>query len=377
MAKRRLTVLVMAVVLGTGLIVGLVFIGSAATSPAPAAPLSPASATAKAAGTPTNRIRWNGANWYLHGANVPWYNWGCDFGCNAANGKTGGVSTNLPTLSAGFARMKDAGMHVARWWVFPGDPAQILRDDSGAPTGIDPAVYTDFDAALQLAERYDIYYNFVLFSAPTNIPTTWQTDPAQRAKLIDALGPLFARYADNPRIISWEPYNEPENDIWKFRIAQQAVVDTGTAIAQSVHANAPGTYVTIGNFKAEGMKMWINAGLDYYSPHWYDYMSSGDNCVICNHYSHYAAWGIDKPIVVGEYYSATLDTAPHSSTYRNNYWYTNGFAGAWSWSLFPDRTHDQLETDFAAAAGFSAEHNDFGPAMWSTPTANPTTPTAK
>jgi hypothetical protein len=75
---------------------------------------------------------------------------GCDFGCNATNAKTGGVSTNSPTLSAGFARMKDAGMHVARWWVFPGDAAQILRDGSAAPTDIDPAVYTDFDAALQL-----------------------------------------------------------------------------------------------------------------------------------------------------------------------------------------------------------------------------------
>jgi len=157
MAKGLLIVLVAAFLLSIGVILRQVFFISPATSPTPTAPTSPASPTSKAAGTPTNRIPWNGANWYLHGANVPWYNWGCDFGCNVTNGKTGGVSTNIPTLSAGFAQMKNAGMHVARWWVLPGDPAQIIRDASGTPTGIDPSVYTDFDAALQLAEQYDIY----------------------------------------------------------------------------------------------------------------------------------------------------------------------------------------------------------------------------
>jgi hypothetical protein len=256
--------------------------------------------------------------------------------------------------------MKQAGMHVARWWVFPGDPAQILRDASGVPTGLDPAIYRDFDAALQLAEEFDIYYNFVLFSAPTDIPVSWQADPLQRAKLIDTLSPLFARYADNPRVFSWEPYNEPENDIWKYRIAQQPVVDTGTAIVQSVHAHAPNTYVTMGSFQAEGMKLWINAGLDYYSPHWYDYMR-GDNAMLCRTYDDYAAWGIDKPIVIGEYYTATIGETPFTSAYRYNYWYTKQYAGAWAWSLFPAQTTDQMAIDFSAAGAFAAQYRDIGP----------------
>lgn len=318
------------------------------------------SAVAPPAGPATNRIAWNGGRWYLHGANVPWYAWGCDFGCNPANGKTGGVSTNLPVLRAAFARMRDAGMHIARWWVFPGDPAQILRDAAGAPTSLDPAIYADFDAALALAEEFDIAYDFVLFSAPTHIPVAWQTDPAQRARLIDALSPLFARYAHHPRIFSWEPYNEPENDIWKSRIAQQPVVETGTAIAQSVHANAPGTYVTIGHFQAIGMLMWRNAGLDYYSPHWYDYML-GDNCIYCHDAAYYTAWGIDKPIVVGEYYTGGPESSPGGSAERIGYWYASNYAGAWAWSLFPDKTADRLAVDFAAARAFAAQHDDIGP----------------
>jgi hypothetical protein len=356
MRKGLVITLVAASILSVSILLRQVFfLPPTPTTPAPLA-LSSGAGVAR-----PNRILWNGANWYLHGANVPWYHWGCDFGCNATNGRTGGVSTNIPALAEGFARMKKAGMQVARWWVFPGDAAQILRDASGIPTGLDPAIYTDFDAALQLAEEYDIYYNFVLFSAPTHIPSSWQSDPAQRARLVDALSPLFARYAENPRVFSWEPYNEPENDIWKLRIGQQPVVDTGTAIAQSVHTHAPGTYVTIGSFQAEGMKMWLNAGLDYYSPHWYDYMR-GDNCMVCHDYDYYAAWGIDKPIVIGEYYTATASDSPYNSTYRHNFWYSSNYAGAWAWSLFPDQTADRLAIDFLAAQVFAAQYRDIGPA---------------
>src|SRR4029079_13619907 len=53
-----------------------------------------------------NRITWKGQQWYVHGANVPWYNWGCDFGCN----NSGGVMGNKPTLSTGFQKLKDANM---------------------------------------------------------------------------------------------------------------------------------------------------------------------------------------------------------------------------------------------------------------------------
>jgi hypothetical protein len=38
-------------------------------------------------------------------------------------------------------------MHVLRWWVFEGDPWQITRNAGGAPVGVTPAVYADFDAA--------------------------------------------------------------------------------------------------------------------------------------------------------------------------------------------------------------------------------------
>jgi len=94
------------------------------------------------------RVPWQGQDWYLLGANLPWYNWGCDFGC----GPNGGASspTVRAALDSGFSRLEASGVNVARWWVFPGNPWQITRDASGLPTGINPAVYDDFDAALEV-----------------------------------------------------------------------------------------------------------------------------------------------------------------------------------------------------------------------------------
>ena len=156
----------------------------------PAPPAKPAeaaiSATSPSQGRTTtgplgagSRIPWLGQSWYFNGANVPWLNWQKDFG----GGQNGGVShpDNVRTIGAGLANAKANGVNVVRWWVFEGDPWQIKRDEPGAPTELDEAVFADFDAALDLAEQHDLYYVFVLFSAPSHIPAAWMEDPASAA----------------------------------------------------------------------------------------------------------------------------------------------------------------------------------------------------
>ncbi len=319
--------------------------------------------TPASAACPSNRIPWQGGCWYVDGANVPWFNWGCDFGCNALAGKSGGVSTNSAALAAGFQRMQGAGMHVARWWVFPGKPWQITTDASGAPTGINPAVYPDFDAALLLAQQYNIYFDFVLFCGASSscLPTSWETNPAQQAALATALGTLFAHYQGNPHILSWEIFNEPDFDVWNGKISQQAAVSTAAAITASIHSHAPGTYATVGTGFSDGMWMFHGIGLDYYAPHWYDYMSSGGYCLICHPAAYYATAAENKPLVVGEFYTGTASTTPYSSAYRFNDWYTNGFAGAWAWSLFPSKTGDGMAIDLTAAQAFAGQNAAIGP----------------
>jgi hypothetical protein len=302
-----------------------------------------------------SKITWQGRTWNVTGVNMPWYNWGCDFGCNA----NGGVVQTRATIGPRFATMQNDGLHTVRWWVFPGaNPWQITVDGAGRPTGIHAAVFADFDAALELADQYDVYYNFVLFSGATHVTRSWIDNPDHRAALAQALGALFARYRNNPRVVSWEIFNEPEFQIWNGEISEANTVAAARAIADAVHANSD-ALVTIGNASAAAIPMWNSVNLDYYAPHWYDYMSGGgDWCMECNNYDYYRTrFGITKPMVAGEIYLAS-DINPLA---RVNSFYDKGYAGVWGWSLFYERTNDRFQVDMTAMRTFASSRPDIGP----------------
>ena len=324
--------------------------------PTPTPPPTPPSPTPTPPPDPNteNRISWNGQEWYLHGANMPWYNWSCDFGCN----NNGGVSqaSIKSEINTRFNQLDSANIHVVRWWMFPGNPWQITRSGNGTPTDINNAIYADIDAALDLAETHDLYYTFVLFSAPSDIPQSWLNDSTQRQALANTLQELFDHYENHPRIMTWEVFNEPEWDMWNGVVNSNNTVAAVTAIANAVHASS-NKYVTVGSAMLDGLPFWTNTPVDYYDAHWYDYMSPGDWCAICTDYDEVKArYGLTKPLVIGEFY-AGYDVDPN----RFNYWYDNGYAGAYPWSLFPEKTNDGMQINMNAAGSFGNSKPDIGP----------------
>ena len=61
--------------------------------------------------------------------------------------------------------MQNAGVHVARWFLFFYGRAGITYDqNNGTPTGLDDALFNDLDAAIGIAQTYDIKIVFVLIS---------------------------------------------------------------------------------------------------------------------------------------------------------------------------------------------------------------------
>lgn len=321
-----------------------------------ALPERPAAGLGARALSPGSRIPWQGQDWFLGGANVAWLNWQRDFG----GGTKDGISQpdNRALLSTTFANAKASGVNVLRWWTFEGDAWQITRDASGAPAGLDAAIYQDFDTALALAEEHDLYYVFVLFSAPSHLPPAWLNDPAQRQQLADALAPLFARYRDNPRVLSWEVFNEPDHDVWDKKVGEEEMRATVRVVVDAIHAHS-NAYATLGMMMLDGLPMAKGLGLDYYQAHWYDYMASGDWCAICTDYATVKArYGLDAPLVIGE---VNVNPEIDSPQQRLEDLYQKGYAGAWPWMLFHEKTFDKIAVDLGAMRAFAGRHPDLGP----------------
>ncbi len=299
----------------------------------------------------SNRLTWAGKSRFSGGANLPWYNWGCDFGCGA---KSGVSSPDVRSaVAARVGQLRRTGLDTVRWWLLePAQPGVIwqIAPGSNGRLRLDPGVYTDLDAALQIAEQEDVYFVFVLFAGvgPEHLPPAWLNDSAQRQELADALAPLFSKYAGHKRILAWELFNEPEWQIWRGEASEEDTVALARLLVDTIRPRTS-TLITIGSAMIDGIPMWRNVDLDFYSPHWYQNMSSGGWCALCRDYASIASqYGITKPIVIGEW-----DGAPGSGADKRwQHWLDAGYAGAWGWSLFPDHTSDQISFDFGVAASF-------------------------
>jgi hypothetical protein len=282
---------------------------------------------------------------------MPWFNWNCDFGC----GSNGGVQSTAGTIAPAFAQLRASDIHVVRWWMFPDGNKWQFTTDAGTPTGLNAAVYADMDVALALAAQYDLSFQFDLLGSPASVPAAWLDHPQAIA---DALTPLFARYAGNPHILAWEVFDEADFDIWNGKVTAAQVQNTVRAVAAAVHAHGGGTYATSSAGFADGLGFMTGLGLDYYDAHWYDYMGGGTYCMRCNNYAYYQArFGLDAPLVVGEFYAGPDVDALQ----RDEDFYAKGYAGAYAWSLFPDHTYDHMAIDLGAALTFAGRHPDAGP----------------
>ncbi len=316
----------------------------------------------------SNRVEWNGRARFVAGANVPWYNWACDFGC----GTSGGVSDPAvrSVLDSRFAQFRATGMDTLRWWMFePSGGGNIwqIRPGANGRLEVNPAVYADIDAALALAQKHDLYFVFVLFAGvgPENMPSSWVNDAAQREQLASALGDLFGRYGTSNRILAWEIYNEPEWQIWNNLASEANAVALADLIENQVHARTS-SLVTMGEATVDGIPMWKTVSLDFHAPHWYSNMSSGSSCAACRDYASVSQqYGTTRPVVIGEW------DAPDGSVTRTrwDHWLGTGYAGGLGWSIFPERTGDRIPFGYSTASGFVQAN---GAALQGSPSPTPT-----
>lgn len=314
----------------------------------------------------STRISVNNNEWYISGANMPWYNYDCDFGGCAWNDGNGNWymygrlsdQSNRDQVEAKIKQAKDSGVNTIRWWMNLNSYDKVLTDSNGVPTSLKPEVAEDIQTAIDIANKYDVYYVFVLYPSSDTIPQDYLTNQNKLNALANVYGQMAKQFNNTNRIITWELINEPEAAIWFGGMDQNNVVNFVNTIADKIHANS-NKNVTVGSLFADGFSIWANSKVDYLDAHWYDYMSSGDYCAFCTTASALQQkYSTQKPIMIGEFYSGDTQTDAQN---RLEAWYQKGFAGAFAWSLFDDRTYDQMKVNLDAYKTFSSAHTDIGP----------------
>lgn len=315
--------------------------------------------TAEAASRPSSRVAWKGKPWLLTGASLPWIEYGCDFGCRQRKG----VVANAERVDRLFRRLSRNGVKVVRWHAFPGDAWQVRRAPDGTPVGLrSNSVFPDFDRAVGIAAKHDIYLQFVLFGDPRELPTTWFSVPAQRERLATSLAPLFARYERRRNVLAWELFDEPEPAIDAGAVIAADMQATVARLAAQVHASS-NALVTLGAQGVDRLALWNDVGLDYHAPHWWSANGSGPACAGCTSVSTLAAsLGVNKPVVIG----ATDVTRAAAARQRLDQLRDRGYAGALLWNVL-GKAHPtnaqaaKARTPLAAPWRFIYEHAAAGP----------------
>ena len=300
--------------------------------------LSASCAAALSAGAATI----NGSTPYLNGCNLPWNDFGSDFGTSSYNGTY---------FNNAFAAMHAAGINCCRIWLHCDGRATPTFNSSGDVTGLSSTCVSNLQDMLNKANANGVYiylslWSFDLFNnnhANLVSNTTYTQD-----YINNALNPILTGIGTYPALKVIEIINEPE---WGVSITPNTTTQSVTlaqmqafvkSIATAIHAKTHGINVTLGSASikwstANGKDAtvgdwWANLGLDHRDVHYYGWMIGSGydyNPLQSGHTPSYYGWTV--PGVVGEF-AAKGDTPYSFVLQMMNGAYNNGFAGHMPWS---------------------------------------------
>ncbi|MBN2804309.1 MAG: cellulase family glycosylhydrolase [Deltaproteobacteria bacterium] len=295
---------------------------------------------------------------FMYGINYAWNKlaFAADFGGLSAWDITG-VNGNSAVYDGELSDMKDHGINVIRWWLFPdfrGDGVTFDKNDT--PTGLGSTTVDDIKKALELANKYDLYIMFTIFSFDNFRPTGENSgvhvpglnpivkSSVKEKTLIDnVVTPIAQAVESSPyknHMIAWDVINEPE---WAVTgaslyggdqafspnaelepLTHQEMEDFLADVITALRA-ASSAMVTVGGAAVKWKHAWQNLDLDFYQLHMYDWINEWwpyddtiDKVAID-----------DKPVIMGEFFTSGLTNATY--TQEVTAYYNNGYAGALSW----------------------------------------------
>ncbi len=204
-----------------------------------------------------------------------------------------------------------------------------------------------------------------------------ENDTNRQAYIDNYLTPLVTALKGTPGLYSYEIFNEPEgmgpNGWAAVRTTEAFIQRSVNWFAAAIHAADPNVPVTnaavtfqycstVSGHNSDYSDSALNAAggkatgkLNFYEVHYYlinDPSGTNDLSPFKQKASH---WGLDKNLVMGEFYAADTDGVLKNDIYT--YLYTNGYNGAWAWSYVADMPWPSMQVPMENL--FTA-HSDVG-----------------
>lgn len=313
-------------------------------------------------------IFFEGKNYFINGANIPWKSFGSDVGAHYQ----WGTLYDSTWFENTFSDCENYGINCVRLWIHCDGRSSPEFNSSGYVTGLDTNFFSHFDDIMLRAKKHNLMimpclWSFDMtkdFTSGAGIYAGLHADLIKdtlktNSYINNALIPMVQRYANACNLLAWEIINEPE---WSMTVSgggntfqtvsasqmQRFVGMQAKAIHQ--HSNKMVTVGSaslkwnsdiiaistpcVGNFwKNQQIQNAYNhplAYLDFYQIHYYSWMHAPWIFDPINLNYPYNYWLLDKPALIGEI--GAIDPDYSNATILSNA-YNNNFAGIMFWSI--------------------------------------------
>lgn len=323
----------------------------------------------------------SGEKIFLSGYNLAWINFA---------GDVGDAPLNATAFRAAMKATADSGGNTMRVWLSTNGSKDPVFGADGLVTGLGSSTIANVQQMLAIARENKMLlmpvlltHNFMQNQAGVNLDNNRKlltTDAGLKAYIDKAVVPLVTAIGKDPNLVCWEIANEAEGMVegvgWTSqKIAKADVQKFTNRMAGAIRRAVPGVLVSTGTVQASYLNWYTDAALiaaggdadgimDFYQVHYYGWNGTGNSPFRKGA----AAWGVDKPLVVGEFASSSWSpSTPSSSTMQDaemvdtllENLYKGGYAGGLFWQYQRDGGDPWMmgfATSAASMAKFARAH---------------------
>jgi len=285
---------------------------------------------------------------FVVGANLPWIDYGQDFGTSAWQPR-GGLARpeRRERLRRALREIADSGASLVRWWLLGDGRAGLSEDGEGRITGLDDHLLADVDTGVLALREAGLRAQFVLVDFlwfdPGRIVNGVRLggrrdhvrDPSRRARLLERVfAPIAERYGREAAVAGWDLMNEPEwatlgvGTLDPRRAVSRREMRTFLAeTAEVFHARATQP-LSVGLASARWLSLVDGLDLDQPQVHWYESLDSLTTLA-----RPVESLGLGRPVLLGEFPTRGASVPPRAILDMAR---EAGYAGALAWSALSD-----------------------------------------